>query len=71
MSLKLHVVVVSVCVGLCGAAEVMLTPLEINGFHMLCLCVLIHQLYTVLCQKPELGAQFDLNIVPAQKSFSL
>ncbi len=49
------------------SAEAMQTPLEINGFHMLCPCALIHQLYTVLSQKPGLSSQFDLNRLTAHK----
>lgn len=47
------------------------TPLEINGFHMLSLGVLIHQLYVALSQKPGLSTQLDLNVLAAQKHFSL
>lgn len=47
------------------------TPLEINGFHMLSLGVLIHQLYVALSQKPGLSTQLDLNRLAAQKDFSL
>ena len=63
-------VCVSVCARVCAAAETAQTPLEINGFHMLCPCALIHQLYTALSQKPGLSTQFDLNRLAAQKDFS-
>lgn len=43
------------------------TPVEINGFHMSSLCVLIHQLCTALSQMPGLSTQSDLNRLAAWK----